>query len=170
MAETAGEGFRVGFRGLNRQSWGLNRLTALHWVEVGHCSNGQGNGTQNGTTSHQAVDEVPASSQTCGQTLVNTWSNTCSAVEDEESSRYGQEWEAVQRRCQRGAEPTTQQLFLIVHKQLFANIRTYHTPPPHMHPAAMESLACCAQLLLSSKDDMHNCCCPARQEAASAAA
>ena len=34
--------------------------TALHWVEVGHCCDGQCNGTQHCTTSHQAVDEVPA--------------------------------------------------------------------------------------------------------------
>lgn len=33
---------------------------ALHGVEVGHSCDGQGNGTQDGSTSNQAVDEVPA--------------------------------------------------------------------------------------------------------------
>jgi hypothetical protein len=38
---------------------GSHHSTALHWVKVGHGSDGQCNGAQHGSTCHQAVDEVP---------------------------------------------------------------------------------------------------------------
>jgi hypothetical protein len=41
--------------------------TALHGVEVGHCCHGQGQGSQHGAASNQAVQEVPVEGEGEGE-------------------------------------------------------------------------------------------------------